>query len=140
MQLSHTYLNIARLSLLSVTRDFKQLIIPLTLELANNELEFKLEFILEELITNSFEHLLPNSSPIAITFILDSSKHSIVYQEIGAADFDFAAAVSDGILKQHLGDALTPGGLGLALIKQISRDISYCYDSVNQRRVYSIIF
>ena len=110
------------------------------LELLTDEDKFKLEFVCEELITNSFQHLLSEASLDAgISLQIDCQPLTLIYQEYAVTDLDFARLLRQGEQNQENVEDLIPGGLGLHLISQLATQFSYAFDKDNHSRIFTML-
>lgn len=130
------YRNITSLTLSSVLDELK---FDLA-ELLGDDLEisFKCEFILEELLTNSFTHV-PQLNGIDIQINIQLEKPLIEYYEIGVSELDFAQLLLYGQETATNPSLDKTGGLGLHLINQISSEFTCKYDNNSYTRVFRIL-
>lgn len=129
------YRNIASLKLLSVLNELKSDLVSLV----TDELElFKCEFILEELLTNSFTHASPISE-IILQMNIKSDHYEIQYCEVGVANLDFLQLLLSGQETATNASVDKMGGLGLHLINQMSRQFTYEYDFECSTRRFNVI-
>ncbi|MES2613888.1 MAG: ATP-binding protein [Bdellovibrionota bacterium] len=106
----------------------------------NDEVLFKIEFILEEFITNSFSHLDLSHNCVDIRIKLHLKEFEIEYEEIGVDDLNFAQILLRGQEKNLNPSLEQPGGLGLNLIQQISKKIEYSYNKNTRTRCFKVQF
>lgn len=130
------YIDISKFGLRQVLAEMKELVA--SLDVLDFELKFKLEFVLEELLSNSFQYLLPASNSIIINYSLDVLTRAIIYQEVGVMDLDVSGLINAGKFRSEHLDELIPGGLGLNLIMQLVHNFSYTYTSAEQTRTFNI--
>lgn len=129
------YSNILTLKLSQILKELKTDLTELFAD--NPELLFKCEFVLEELLTNSFTHVPPTDSiDMHIQLTIDHERLYLEYREIGVEKIDFSHLLLAG---QNNADEISvdkSGGLGLHLINQMVKEFSCRQD--NKTRVFNI--
>jgi len=131
------YNDIGKLNLPTVLRDMREKLKLLGTE--DGVLSFKLEFIMEELLTNSFFHTVHCDVPINIYYCVRLDKFSIDYQESGAENLDFAKLLANGRLLANNPSLDKVGGLGLHLISELAKQFDYEYNTLTKTRMFKMI-
>ncbi|MGF1739735.1 ATP-binding protein [Vibrio profundum] len=135
MDIRKEYLDIALYDLKVELASFKEDIHLHT----SNELGgqvFKVELIIEELMTNSFNHLLPSDSAINVSFIISKDLTEITYAEYPVSDLNVEDVIDNAKEKTMESPLQEIGGLGLLLVESFSENIDYRYDLDNRRRTF----
>ena len=129
------YKNISSLKLAAILKDLKSGLLKL---IDNNpELLFKCEFILEELLTNSFSYTC-SGNVVDIQIYVELNHLQIEYREIGVPEIDFLPLLLPG---QKIAANLTTekaGGLGLYLINQMAQQFTVQYNTEHSTRIFNI--
>ena len=134
---SKKYLTIKQLNIDVVLSDLKQHIAEIKCD--NPEIEYKLEFVSEELISNTFKYGIKFAPDVSISLKISNSPWCLIYFEYGVDDLDLDMLLAKGKNNNNLNE-LIPGGLGLYLIQQLVQNFDYSYDSVNEIRVFTFLF
>jgi len=138
MQLLYKYYsNIKFLDLSVVLSEVKHLIAELPSR--GPELDYKLEFVCEELVSNSFKYSLVDATSVELTIKISDNPLQFVFEEHGVNDVDFEVFLAQGKCKQNQVGKLEVGGLGLYLIEQLVNKFSYKYDMSNKTRIFTLL-
>ncbi|MGL4860659.1 MAG: hypothetical protein ACRC5A_13215 [Enterobacteriaceae bacterium] len=113
-----------------------------TLSLHSDDIAYKLEFICEELLTNSFTHALGRGQLINLLIELHEGPLTLFYTAEGGGRLNL-----DDLLPVNRAEAvvmgeektLNAGGLGLQLIKQIAQSFTCQYDPLRRANQFKVI-
>ena len=131
------YTNIANYNLNMVLDDVKHILD--TKQFVDTDTRFKFEFILEELLVNSFTHLLTSTTKVDVMFELNYDIPKVSYCEVGVPELDFEQILKNGDSQIANPSLDNIGGLGINLIKQLSSQFSYEYDKSAATRKFTIL-
>ncbi len=131
------FFNIANLSLNEVLRKIKDTIPSIGLTTA--EANFKAEFIIEELVTNSFLHGLPQSTRIDLKIEIQLDPFVIIYYEIGNNRINLSPIITSDHREMQDDELLQGGGLGMKLIQQISAKVELVEEREKLSKIYTIL-
>jgi len=132
--LSKKFHDIGKLKLIRILAEVKQDIDLLGI---NDISKFKLEFILEELITNSFSYSTEEHNIVCLCIDIKADPLRINYTEVGVNDFNFQQYLTKSKDSTSL-QKLIPGGLGLSLMNDLSLEFNYYYDPTKRARYYKL--
>ena len=125
--------------------EFKKILFEIKTLITNipnleESIRFKIEFTLEELLTNSFSHLNINHSSVDIQICLFIKGFRIEYHEIGVDDLNFVQILKEAQKRKLNNSFEQNGGLGLSLVQQVSKNFKYRYDESKKTRCIEASF
>ncbi|WP_108650661.1 ATP-binding protein [Dongshaea marina] len=135
MAIKREYFDIARYDLKAELISLKKEIHQYTEEGVRDR-AIKVELIIEELMTNSFNYLLPSDSEVNLCIRVSDDLSRIKYTEHPVTELDVNKIVNNAKEVTREAPLDEVGGLGLLLVESFSDDIDCRYDTETLTRTF----
>lgn len=137
MTLSKYYIDVRSTPLASILSDIKNAVAAMNSK--NDKVRYIYELVCEELITNLYHYAQPLEQCFDISLTINNDPDWILLKEIGVKPID-EYQISERIQAGQANiDQLNSGGLGIALIIQLTKAFNYRHDAATATNIFEVV-